>query len=63
MKQLDDALGLVHAWTKRIGLIALAIIALMMVLKAIGVPIAWRTPALDQSTGIALAALAYVLHR
>jgi hypothetical protein len=28
-----------------------------------GIAVAWRTPPLDQSTGIALAALAYVVSR
>lgn len=58
---VNSALALVVEWTKRIGQIALLLIVAMMALKALGVPILWRTPNLDQSTGIALAALAYVL--
>lgn len=56
-------LGLIAEWTKRIGLLALLILAALMAFKALGAPIAWRTPALDQSSGIAMAALAYVLSK
>ncbi len=56
-------IGMIADWTKRIGFLALLIVAAIMALKALGVPIAWRTPALDQSSGIAIAALAYVLSR
>jgi hypothetical protein len=55
--------SLIADWTKRIGLLALLIVVALMALKALGVPVPWRTPNLDQSTGIALAALAYVLSR
>lgn len=56
-------ISLIADWTKRIGLLALAILAALMAVKALGAPIVWRTPALDQSSGIAMAALAYVLSR
>ena len=55
--------SLVAEWTKRIGFLALALVAALMALKALGAPIMWRTPNLDQSSGIALAALAYVLSK
>jgi hypothetical protein len=63
MKSFDDVFALVNTWTRRIGLLALVITAMLMALKGLGVPISWRTPPLDQSTGIALAAIAYVLSR
>lgn len=53
---------IVHS-TKVIGLFAVALVAALMALKALGAPITWRTPNFDQSSGIALAALAYVLSK
>lgn len=54
-------------WARRLALIALTFIALAMLAKAAlatgGIVVSWRTPPLDQSTGVALAAIAYVLSR
>lgn len=53
------------AWIKRITLICLLLLAASMIVKAalglFGITAPWRSPPLDQTTGIALAALAYVL--
>ena len=57
----------VLTWARRLAVLALTLIALAMLarvgLGALGIAVQWRLPPLDQSTGVALAALAYVLSR
>ncbi len=55
--------GWVWAAVKFAGGVALGVTVALMALKGLGVPIAWRTPPMDQNTGVALAAMAYVLSR
>jgi hypothetical protein len=64
---IDAAIGHIITWTRRLGIIAVTVIAALMAVRVLaglaGVPVLPRLPPLDQSTGVALAALAYVLSR
>ena len=63
----DQIIGLITKWAQAIAGTALVIVAAAMLVKPLSVLVQWpinlATPPLDQNTGIALAALAYVLGR